>query len=241
VENNFAGVPGIRAEYREDGELLVFNRGDSQLGFSICLRCGYADSEPMPKGSGKMDLPPSFLRHAPVTSAKSWDQCWRDGDKTPVLRNRILAARETTDVMLLDFTDCLQHLAADETLMTTLAYAFRNAAARLLELDMRELGVLIVPTGSAGSTHGVVLYDNVSGGAGHVRELMVQGPELIRTARQVLFVDEEHHQRCETGCLDCLLSFDAQRVVATRPFSRRQAHQCLTKISEQASCAVGER
>jgi Lhr-like helicase len=232
-EDNFAGVPGIRAEYREDGELLVFNRGENQLGFSICLRCGYADSEPMAKGSGKMNLPTSFLRHAPVTSAKPWDHCWRDGDKTPVLRNRILAARETTDVMLLDFTNCLGHLAADESLITTLAYAFRNAAARLLELDPRELGVLIVPTGPAGTTHGVVLYDNVSGGAGHVRELMAQGPDLIREASQVLFANEEHHQRCETGCLDCLLSFDAQRVVAVRPFVRRQAHQCLTRIVEQ--------
>ena len=180
-----------------------------------------------------MNLPSSFLRHAPVTSPKPWEHCWRDGDKTPVLRNRILAARETTDVILLDFTDCLGQLAADDSLMTTLAYAFRNAAARLLELDPRELGVLTVPTGPAGTTRGVVLYDNVSGGAGHVRELMEQGPDLIRIAHHVLFVDEEHHQRCETGCLDCLLSFDAQRVVANRPFIRRQAHQCLHRLVEQ--------
>jgi hypothetical protein len=109
----------------------------------------------------------------------------------------------------------------------------RNSAAKLLELDSRELGVLVVPTGPGGVTWGAVVYDNVSGGAGHVRELMAQGEDWLRRAREVLFVDEEHHQRCESGCLDCLLSFDAQRAMANRPFARRQAYQCLTGIVEQ--------
>ncbi len=180
-----------------------------------------------------MKLPTSFLRHSPVTSPKPWDVCWRDGDRTPVLRNQILSARETTDVLLLDFTDCLGQLATDESLVTTLAYAFPNAAARLLELDSRELGVLVVPTGSGGITRGAVICDNVPGGAGHVRELLAQGGNWIRETHRVLFVNQDHHQRCESGCLDCLLSFDAQRATGNRPFSRRQAHQCLTRLLEQ--------
>ena len=233
VDDNFAGVSGLKVDYREDGELLVFNRGENRTGCAICLRCGYSESEPRERGSGKMNLPASFLRHAPITSPKPWDVCWRDGDRTAVLRNHILAARETTDVLLLDFADCLGQLAADESLVMTLAYAFRNSAAKLLELDSRELGVLVVPTGPGGGSWGAVVYDNVSGGAGHVRELTVQGGDWIRTAHEVLFVDEDHHQRCESGCLDCLLSFDAQRAMASRPFARRQAYQCLTGIVEQ--------
>lgn len=233
VEENFAGVAGLHADYREDGELLVFNRGENQTGFAICLKCGYSESEPRVRGTGQMNLPASFLRHAPITSTKPWDVCWGDGVQTPVMRNHILAARETTDVLLLDFTNCLGALAADDSLITTLAYAFQNAAAKLLELDSRELGVLVVPTGSGGSTWGAVIYDNVSGGAGHVRELLAQGGDWIRLARQVVFVDEDHHARCESGCLDCLLSFDAQRAMADRPFARRQAHQCLTTLENQ--------
>jgi DEAD/DEAH box helicase domain-containing protein len=235
VNDAFGGIPGLRADYREDGELLVFNRGENQTGFAICLKCGYADSEPRVHGSGQMNLPASFLRHAPITSAKPWHVCWGEGMQTPVMRNHILAARETTDVLLLDFTNCLGALAADEALVVTLAYAFQNAAAKLLELDSRELGVLVVPAGSGGSTWGAVIYDNVSGGAGHVRELLAQGSEWIRLAHEVVYVDEAHHRRCETGCLDCLLSFDAQRAIANRPFVRRQAYQCLTGLVEQLS------
>lgn len=232
VDENFAGVAGLVADYRDDGELLVFNRGDNQTGFSVCLRCGYADSEPArTRGSGKMNLPTSFLRHAPIQSPRPWDVCWREGKVTPVLRNQIFAAREATDVLLLDLTKCLGQLASDVNLITTLAYAFQNSAAQLLELDTRELGVLVVPTGPAGTTRGAVIYDNVPGGAGHVRELMAQGTAWLNVARQVLFVDDDHDRRCESGCLDCLLSFDAQRAMANRPFSRRAALKCLDRLA----------
>jgi hypothetical protein len=134
-----------------------------------------------------------------------------------------LAARETTDVLLLDFAGCLGHAAADESLVTTLAYAFQRSGTKLLELDSREMGVLVVPTGEGGKGRGAVLYDNVPGGAGHVRELIAQSEEWLKTTRQALYIDAKHHARCETACLDCLLSFDAQMAMAQRPFVRRCA------------------
>lgn len=229
---DFAGIPGFIADYRDDGELLVFNRGDNDTGFAICLRCGYADSEPsLSRGRAKMGLPTSFLRHAPIQSPRAWDVCWGKADATPVLRQQILAARETTDVLLLDFTGCLGAAAQDEALIATLAYAFQNAAAQLLELDTRELGVLVVPTGPGGVACGAVLYDNVAGGAGHVRELLAQSEAWVETAKQVLFVNAEHHARCEAGCLDCLLSFDAQRAMENRPFARKAAYHCLQRLT----------
>ena len=51
----------------------------------------------------RIDLPKGFDGHAPLTSNKRKDYCWRDGE-SPVLRNRILAAREITDVLLCDFS-----------------------------------------------------------------------------------------------------------------------------------------
>jgi DEAD/DEAH box helicase domain-containing protein len=42
---DFAGIPDLTACYSEEGELLVFNRGDNGLGFAICWKCGYAESE----------------------------------------------------------------------------------------------------------------------------------------------------------------------------------------------------
>lgn len=98
-----------------------------------------------------MGLPPSFLGHAPISAAEPWKVCWNNTDqKAPkVLRHQILAAKETTDVMLLDFSSCLGHNAADGSLIATLAYALQRAAARRLELDSREIGVLLTPTGES--------------------------------------------------------------------------------------------
>ena len=100
--------------------------------------------------------------------------------QVPVLRNQILAARETTDVMLIDFSRCLGQDANNLSLIGTLGYAFQRAAAKRLELDAREIGVLLVPTGEGGKGFGTVLYDNVPGGAGHVRELLADNCAVPR-------------------------------------------------------------
>ena len=87
-----------------------------------------------------------------------------------------------------------------------------------------------MPTGEGGRTWGAVLYDNVPGGAGHVRELIAQGEDWLKASRQVIYVDPEHDARCETACLDCLLSFDAQMAIARRPFVRRRALAALESL-----------
>jgi hypothetical protein len=230
---SLGGIPGLVARYREDGELLVFNCGDERNGFAICLKCGYATSEGRPKrkAKGQMDLPSGFEMHPPISATDPWKPCWKKSDKAPpVLRHQILAARETTDVLLLDFSRCLGSAAANQSLIGTLAYAMRRAAAERLELDCRELGVLLVPTGDDGATFGVVLFDNVPGGAGHVRELLVDSNEFLHQTRKVLFLNEEHDRRCESACLDCLLSFDAQRAMTQWSFVRRQALAALDRL-----------
>ena len=229
----FNGVPGLTARYREDGELLVFHKGAEGVGFAICLKCGYADSErrSRQRGRGQMGLPPSFLGHAPISAAEPWKVCWNNTDqKAPkVLRHQILAAKETTDVMLLDFSSCLGHNAADGSLIATLAYALQRAAARRLELDSREIGVLLTPTGESAAL-GAVLYDNVPGGAGHVRELLSEDCALLDEARGVLYLNSDHDKRCESACLDCLLSFNAQSMMAQHPFARRRALATLDDL-----------
>jgi hypothetical protein len=228
VQSDFGGVSGLIARYREDGELLVYNEGGKGLGFAICLACGYADSEQQ-LGQGTLHLPTRFRDHPPLTSPGHWNPCWRD-ETVPVLRNQTLAAHETTDVLLIDFSDCLGSLARSEPLVLSLAYALRRAGAQLLELDSRELGVLIVPAGLGGVALGAVVYDNVPGGAGHVAELLALGRDWLAAARGVLFVSETHDARCETACLDCLLSFDAQDLVARNLLQRRAALAVLDAL-----------
>ena len=228
-------ISGLRVSYREDGEILVTNGGDYGMGFAICLSCGYADSERQ-IGQGALDLPSGFARHARLTSPSSRSRCSGEGE-LHVLRNQWLAAREPTDLLLFDFSRCLPHESEDVSVTMAVGLALKRAAEEALELDSRELGVLTTGTGTTSSSLGIVLYDNVSGGAAHVKELVHLGVEWIRLARQILFVDDDHNAVCETACLDCILSFDTGQDEAAS-VNRRGAIAVLDAILEQAEGVI---
>ena len=228
-QDHFGGILGLRALYREDGELLVYNTGEYQKGFAICLKCGYAESEKY-LGEERMKLPSGFERHAPLTSTKEESFCWGKHETPGILRNHALATRQTTDILLLDFSSCLYHLADNAELLWTLAQALEISGAKLLELDSRELGTLVIPAGEGGSGLGAVLYDNVPGGAGHVRELLALGRQWLEEARNMMFVNEQHNETCETACLDCLLTFDAQEPMRRGLLQRQSAIRVLDAL-----------
>ncbi len=180
-----------------------------------------------------MNLPPDFDNHAPLHSSNSWMRCWSEGEH-PILRGQMLAAREITDVLMVDFMKCLDGQARDRALITTLGYALQRAGVQILELDMREIGVMTVPAGKDGSGWGIVLYDNVAGGAGHVRELLGLGRLWLEEALRVLYVNSDHHDRCETACLDCLLGIDAQIALSRGLLKRKQAHRVLALLLQRS-------
>ncbi len=228
-QDDFGGIRGLRTLYREDGEMLVYNAGDYDKGFVICLKCGYAESENK-FGERIMNLPKNFKNHAPLMKASDRFPCWRDSEEQALLRNQSLAARQTTDVLMLDFSSCLRHYAKHHALHWTLAQALQIAGAKLLELDSRELGTLVVPAGEGGTGLGVVLYDNVPGGAGHVRELLDLEHVWLKEARTTLFINDNHNKYCETACLDCLLTFDAQEVMSRGLLQRKLALTVLDAL-----------
>ncbi|RMG12205.1 MAG: DUF1998 domain-containing protein, partial [Planctomycetota bacterium] len=211
VRHDVAGVAGLRAEYREEGTILVLNEGNASRGFAICHKCGYADSE-RHVGDGRVELPPRFADHPPVDSFVR-TPCW-ERDEAPVWRNRVLAARDTTDLLFFDPRET--SLAADAVpapekraaVAQTIAAALEQAGAELLEVDPRELGSLTLAE-ARGPCDPIVLYDNVPGGVGHVRVLLECAREWLERARARLRGDDEHHERCDSACLDCILRFDS--------------------------------
>ena len=235
--DDFGGVTGLTASYREDGELLIYNRGDKECGFAICLSCGYSDSE-IKYGEGRVELPRDFESHAPLNSPKDTRRCWRANVVSPVLRNQTLAAREVTDVLLLDFSGCLGERQADLALVTTLGYGLHRAAAKMLQLDGREIGVVTTPAGESGQGLGVLLYDNVPGGAGHVRELLEYGRDWLERTKEVLYVDAAHNQRCKSACLDCLLSFETQDAMHRGQLNRPLALSSLSDLLDGKGTGV---
>lgn len=57
---------------------------------------------------------------------------------------------------------------------------------------------------------GIVIYDTAPGGAGHCLELIHLKKDWLNKAREILFVNDEHHNRCQRACLDCILDFSGQ-------------------------------
>ena len=222
------GISGLEAWYREDGQLLVYNEGEYVKGFAICTKCGYSESE-REMGAGGMNLPSRFEVHAPLTSVTEATFCWPK-NSSPVLRNHVIAARETTDVLLLDFSICLGSQATDKGIMYTIGQALKQAASRLLQLDSRELGAMVVPSGKNGAFWGALIYDNVPGGAGHVREILDFGKGGLVTAANLLWVNEAHDKRCLTACLDCVLSFDTQDALTMQMLNRPEALGALQSL-----------
>ena len=209
---DFAGVKGFAATYYESAELLIHNAGgeafsEKGYGFAVCTRCGFAMSEEKPRNSkGKRAaLPKDFPSHASVYASDSRIWCWPKGSEVEfALRHKILAAREKTDVLLLDWpSDC-----SAEPDLYSLGRALVLAGTRLLELDSRELALEMISRGE--ERNSILLYDTVPGGAGHCLELMQRDEEWLEGARDILQGSLQHHESCRRACMDCILDFAGQ-------------------------------
>jgi len=145
-----------------------------------------------------------FKDHASVFSPNANTRCWpKSLPDEPVLRHKVLAARETTDVLILDWPT-----ACEDAPLFSLGRALVLAGARLLELDSRELDLKLKPRGAGESS--ILLYDTVPGGAGHCLELLNLGRSWLEEARKILRGSRSHEKACRRACLECLLDFAGQ-------------------------------
>jgi hypothetical protein len=206
---DFAGILGVTALYYEagKGELLYRNAGSGKggkgFGFAVCTRCGYADSERLStdRKGDPPPLPPKFREHPSIYSSNPNLRCWLK-DQESVLRNKVLAARETTDMLFLEWPS-----VGDDATMYSLGRALVLAGANLLDLDSRELEL---DGRRSDSTNRILLYDSTPGGSGHCLELMTKGKEWLLKAQSVLRGTESHDSTCRKACLECLLDFSGQ-------------------------------
>jgi hypothetical protein len=212
TDPGFGGVPGLIATYYEagQGQLLLRNAGGeawSKLGhgFALCTRCGFAMSEERPSNEKSPPaLPKKFEDHASVFSSNPMSRCWPNSlPYKPVLRHKVLAAKETTDVLILEWPG-----GCDKARLFSLGRALVLAGAQLLELDSRELKSEL--KARAGGEHDILLYDTIPGGAGHCFELFVLGRPWLEEARKILRGSPSHNATCRRACLECLLDFGGQ-------------------------------
>jgi hypothetical protein len=213
---DFAQVRGLTALFCEGSDMLASNAGEHELGFCICTKCGYAESE-RSVDAGVAGLPRSFQSHTPLN--RPYGICWKIGED-PILRNHHLAALHNTDLLQLDLSGLGSSMRQQEEVVT-LGYALKLAGAEMLELDHRELGVVVARLGPM-KRWGLQIFDSSAGGAGHALELFENGRRWFDATVKVLFRNEDHDAKCDTACIRCLLTTNSQ-IDYERGYLRRRS------------------
>jgi len=205
-------VPGLRAIHLEGAQLITLNAGEHGFGFHICYRCGYAGSERTRAATGAQNLPLAAQDHSPLWMRRRSRTCWTQGAVSSFARNRVLFHEETTDALVLDFRGWSVDLRAERGALLAWAAGLPHAVGQTLDLDAGDVAASPYPFSDG---VGIILHDTAAGGAGHVSELL-RGPvarNVFGALRDRLYVDEAHNARCMHGCLSCVLSYEAQRLV----------------------------
>lgn len=177
----------LQAKAIVDGQLAVLNRA----GFRICYVCGYAER----------------MRNETPRRVTRGHKSPQGRDCPGTLNNALDLGHEfRTDVLRLDFAG---HQAGREFWLALL-YALLEGASESLAVTRTDLdGCLYPHKGSIAPS--LVLFDNVPGGAGHVRRLAA-GEESLR--RMTSAARDKVDGRCgcgeETSCYGCLQNYQNQ-------------------------------
>ena len=94
--------------------------------FALGVGSLMSENAPSSQKGEPPSLPKNFREHPSVYSSSVTARCW-SRDQELVLRNRVLAARETTDMLVLDWPD-----AADDAALFSLGRALLLAGTNSL-------------------------------------------------------------------------------------------------------------
>ncbi len=185
------GGESVKAEYSRWGRFTVMNRGEFNNEYLICSSCGYAvPVDPMAKA--KRGVPPKHRTYV-------GQEC------SGKFQHAALGHQFDTDVLSIEFPAVTQR---SPEVWYSLAYALLEGATQFGDIDRRDVNVTLRWGGPIGNPT-VMLYDNVPGGAGHVRHVFEQIEDLWRAAAERTSGDA-----CgcgpETSCYGCLRNYDNQ-------------------------------
>lgn len=202
----------VKVKYAENGQLCVLN--SPAKGFQVCSYCNRAAV-----GGEK-------IQHA------YW--CEKSGAAPKINRFSALGTAFVSDVLELVFDFDAATVCCDGD-WEAVMWALFTAAAKILEVPETELGGTTYKN-DAGS-FSILIYDDVPGGAGHVRQLSKEVAELIEEAYKVV----DGHCGCgeETCCYGCIANYYNQAVQAN--LSRGAAKRILGTLLavSRSVCSAG--
>jgi len=182
LDSNFS--VGVWKRYSRYGWLAVVNKAFG--GFSVCSICGYAESRLIGLGRRKKS------HTNPLTGAPC----------TGRLEIFHLGHLFMTDVLEITFD---VHFGGLEPILSVL-YALLDGASEALDIQRNDINGTFYYR-SAGASPAFILFDDVPGGAGHVKRIY----ENLRPTMEAAF---HRLNRCECGrdtsCYSCLRNYQNQ-------------------------------
>jgi hypothetical protein len=193
----FGGAAHIKCQFDPETEIFSISCGDKGKGYAICHGCGYADSDPIkaPPGNKLVGLQNNFLNHIPLNREKG-KKCM---DVATVFRNVYLGANQQTHASIFSIGQEFWTYGANA--FNALAHALAISAAKLLEIDQREISAL-----ECTDTPVIVIYESAAGGSGHLQELMEpeRQSEWLNAAKKLMLCDAKLTPDERTLCLRIL-------------------------------------
>jgi len=180
------GKLGIRCRYSSSGELAVICRGKKGVGFWICFDCGAAFSE-RPRGGHRK--PVGEECSSSTIGPFHFGHTFKTDALTISLEKYELAGALT-----------------DESFWFSLLYATLEGASQALGIRRQDLDGCLYPYEGKIA---LVLFDNVPGGAGHVKRIM-DGENLHEVFKSAFNRVKNCTCGPETSCYGCLRNYQNQ-------------------------------
>ncbi len=225
----------IKVRHLDNGELIAINHGKEDregfgFGFAICLSCGRAAREENDAIKYKL---PMASNHVPVDGR-------RGNCQSQTNRNISLLAKITTDTLQIRMEkDMMPSLDVinKEIYYTTLGKAMVIAGAQMLNIEVRELNYSLSAyrLEDGANNFDIVIYDDVPGGAGYVKQLASRISELLQMSFKVL---DECDNNCDKACGRCIATYELENY-SLKKLNRKLVVNFL-KQDVQKSMVFGE-
>jgi len=187
-EGSFNNVEQFQLALKEKGNLFRYNLGPANAGFMLCHTCGYSE----PKRGFKQSTKHKRLR--PFLG--SWD-CQNEQPWT----KPIAFGHQFQSFCL------IAHSIKSPESVESLVFALQKGLCLYLDIEQSDIGVSWRWRANKNNRTGteIILYDNIHGGAGFVKEGYENWSQVIREAQEVC-----ENCSCENACYDCLKSYNNQ-------------------------------
>lgn len=187
------------------GEIFYRSEGLHGNGFTLCLRCGFADSM-----SESAERPATISGHKRLRGGKMDDrekECPGNDEDWAIIDNIFMGIATRTNVLELQLRGH-DGKPLDKTTAYTMAIALRQAWSLLLGIEESEIGSHAAPSRNqqGQSSYSIFLFDTATGGAGYVAQAVPRLPELLKRTESILHCPKN----CDSACQGCLLTYNTQ-------------------------------